>query len=400
MELLVLGSTKQGYNIAIDDALKFSSYAAGVCYMKEDVEDILNEDIEKTKKRIDLTLNNGHHSVFQHVHYSLVFKDIPKIVAMLINNERPYTTSEKSARYTVMDKVPDKERQRYNKWRSIFKELIAAEYPLLDKRHVDKLAMENARYMISVFTPTTMVYTTNLCQINYIIEMLVAFVQKTFSYENHPFMDRLRESIYDFLQVLKPFEIEGMNRKNKNVDLSMIKFRYHEGEFNHYFGDVYDTYYWASFAQLAQAHRHRTLHYNIFLNNLEGMNDKTELYVPRIIQDTSYKDEWLNDLRTLPVDSYPQATKVIVRERGLYEHFILKCHERLCCQAQNEIMTQTAETFKLYKKHLEQTDPDHRMHIDFQHVNPDNLSKTQFKGMWCAGKCNNFGRRYALNRKA
>jgi hypothetical protein len=108
------------------------------------------------------------------------------------------------------------------------------------------------------------------------------------------------------------------------------------------------------------------------------------------------EDQWIDDIMSLPKDSFPQARKILVQERGLYEHFILKCHERLCCQAQNEIMQQTKDTFNLY---LGMSDSTHQIHTEFPGM--DGLkSKTQLKNIWCAGSCNNFGRRYALNRKA
>src|SRR5690606_25479953 len=140
---------------------------------------------------------------------------------------------------------------------------------------------------------------------------------------------------------------------------------------------------------------HRTLHYMAFMDNLDAKNNTTRLYVPNLIKNTSYQDEWLEDLISLPEDSYPQATEVLVNERGLYEHFILKCYERLCCQAQNEIMQQTKETFIKYKRSLELSNPEHKIHQDFPKIDLDNLSKVQLKTMWCAGSCNNFGRRYA-----
>ena len=70
---------------------------AGVCYNKDDFNKLLNEDKEKTKKRAMMTLNNGHHSVFGHTHITLNIENIPRILAMILNNEKEYNTSEKSA---------------------------------------------------------------------------------------------------------------------------------------------------------------------------------------------------------------------------------------------------------------------------------------------------------------
>jgi len=397
MQTIVLGSTKSGYTMPIDEAMKMSSHSAGVCYMKEDIETILNEDIEKTQRRIDQTLSSGHHSVYQHVHYTLVFKDIPKIIAMLINNEKPYTTSEKSARYTKMNKIPIEEKERYDTWLARFKEMIKAEYPLLLDAHITKLAMENARYMISVFTPTTMVYTTNLAQLNYLTEMLLKFIREGEEKRTHnPFFIKLRKQILLFVESLKPFEVEGMNRKEKNLSLSLFSID-KPGELTHHFGNTYETYYWASFAQVAQAQRHRTLHYNSFIPQYLGLDAEQVFYVPPIITNDEMKRDWLYDLLDLPKDTFPQAGKILVQERGLYEHFILKCHERLCCQAQNEIMQQTKDTFNLY---LKLAPIGHKIFSEFSNLDCHLKSKTQLKNIWCAGSCNNFGRRYALNRKA
>jgi thymidylate synthase ThyX len=404
MQTIVLGSTQTGHNMPIDEALKLSSYAAGVCYMKEDVESILNEDIEKTQRRIDMTLSSGHHSVYQHQHYTLVFQDIPKIIAMIINNEKPYTTSEKSARYTKMTKLPIEEKERYDKWLAKFKEMIKAEYPLLLDAHINKLAMENARYMISVFTPTTMVYTTNLCQLNYLTEMLLKFVQDaehemSLSSTGNPFLEKLRKQILLFVESLKPFEVEGMSRKNKNMNLSLFSFESQYGLVRSpYYGDVYDTYYYASFAQLAQAQRHRTINYTSFIPDVTITDREKIYYVPPMIQWTKTQHEWHDDLLSLSPDTFPQARMVLVHERGMYEHFILKCHERLCCQAQNEIMDQTKQIFTEY---LLMAPKHHKIHQDFPNINAQTFnSKVQLKNIWCAGSCNNFGRRYALNRKA
>ena len=82
------------------EAIRFSGREAGICYAKEGYNHIALEPVEKTDKRVSLTLNNGHHSVSDHVQLGLNLQNIPKILAMVLNNEHQYTTSEKSARYT------------------------------------------------------------------------------------------------------------------------------------------------------------------------------------------------------------------------------------------------------------------------------------------------------------
>ena len=51
----------------------------------------------------------------------------------------------------------------------------------------------------------------------------------------------------------------------------------------------------------------------------------------------------------------PQGEIVKVSEMGKYEDFVLKCKERLCSEAQLEIMLQTKENLIKYKKELEKS---------------------------------------------
>ena len=91
------------------------AHSANICYTKKSYDEILTEPIEKTKDRAEGNKNNLHHSVFGHDSLSVYIEGIPKIVAMLLNNEHEYNTSEKSARYTMMQ-PSDKEQKLYDKW--------------------------------------------------------------------------------------------------------------------------------------------------------------------------------------------------------------------------------------------------------------------------------------------
>lgn len=83
------------------------------------------------------------------------------------------------------------------------------------------------------------------------------------------------------------------------------------------------------------------------------MLDKKEYFVPPIILDDQILvDEWLNDMEYVK-DVNPQGEIVKVSEMGKYEDFVLKCKERLCSEAQLEIMLQTKENLIKYKKELE-----------------------------------------------
>ena len=90
-----------------EEAINFGGRLAGVCYSKEGYSKLESEPILNTKRRIDLTINNGHHSVYDHIGITFNIQNIPKILAMILNNEHQYTTSEKSARYTPVVRKDD-----------------------------------------------------------------------------------------------------------------------------------------------------------------------------------------------------------------------------------------------------------------------------------------------------
>ena len=340
MKISILGSTKEKYVLPIEEAIIFSGKAAGICYMPDTLDVLLNEEKEKTLKRADRTLISGHHSVFDHPTYNLALEEIPKILAMILNNEGMYTTSEKSARYTKM-KLEDREKELYEKWIEIFSKEISKEYPNIQEKQVLKLAQENARYLISIFTPsTTMEYSVSLRQINYIMDWFEDFILNA---EDTEFNKMLKPYLKDFNEQLKDLKIEKLDSKVKKRTLSLFDTRTNRNE---EFGENYCTTYKGTFAEFAQAQRHRTINYKITIP------EEMQYYIPLIIKDNEeLKNEWLKDINSLG-DQYPQGLLININERGTVENFILKTKERLCGCAQLEIMLQTKE---ILDKYLEET---------------------------------------------
>jgi len=344
LNVKVLASTLPGSILDLGTAEKFSGHAAGICYMPDSFETILDEPFEKTMKRANMVLQSGHHSVFDHASYTLLLENIPKILAMVLNNEKAYATSEKSARYTQMQ-PSDRERELYDKWMKIFTERILSVYPDTLPEKAKKLAQENARYLISVFTPTTMAYTTTLRQWDYIIHWFKKFIdsesQGESEYENR-FFDKLKLSMKEFLNLTESLVIPGLDDEAKDRSLSLFdSCRGRETNF----GETYCTTYRGSFAQLAQAHRHRTIDYKM------SFLDTPECYVPPIL--VGCKDvveEWVTDFKSVS-DLWPQGTLISICERGTYDNFILKTKERLCSNAQLEISQQTWKTMAKYINH-------------------------------------------------
>ena len=305
--------------------------------MPDNIDTLFSEPLEKTTKRANNTLISGHHSVFEHPTYNLSLEGIPKILAMVLNNEKLYCTSEKSARYTKMECTPEEEKL-YEKWIEIFKNQIFLNYPNFDEKRVQKLAQENARYLISVFTPSTvMEYTVNLRQLNYIINWAKDYIEND---NNDDFSKKLKNVFKEFLKAMPDLEIPGLDSRIKNRKFSLFSER---DSRNEEFGENYSTNYLASFADLAQAHRHRTLIYEMKLL------DKPQYFIPPIIKDTKFEKEWIKDISSLE-KNFPQGMLVQVNERGTIENFVLKCTERLCGFAQLEIMQQTHKTMQKYLK--------------------------------------------------
>jgi len=370
MEVKVIGSTKVGYNLPTNEAIDFAGKSAGICYMPEDLQTLFSEDSKKTERRAKQTLVSGHHSVFDHPTYNLALSGIPKILAMILNNEGMYTTSEKSARYTKME-PSEEEKELYEKWIEKFEAKIKEVYPEMADKQTRKLAQENARGLISIFTPaTTMEYTVSFRQLNYIVNWFKDYIN------NEPdtgFSKQLKPYLKEFVESVSYLIVPELNSDVKERRLSIFDT---SKEHIEYFGEVYSTTYLGTFSQFAQAQRHRTLQYRI------SIPEEQVFYVPLIIRNTELEEEWLKDISFL-AEFYPQGMLIRINERGTVENFVLKCKERLCGCAQLEIMLQTKE---IMDKYVEQT-KDTYQEI-YEYLKPySNGVRCTFKGWKCSSPC-------------
>ena len=379
MKIEIIASTKVGYSMSKEEALDFSGKSAGICYLPDTVETLFAESPEKTQRRVNGNIKSGHHSVFGHPTYNLCFEGIPKILAMVLNNEKIYNTSEKSARYTHM--TPSvQENTLYEKWIHIFEDVISSKYPEFDSKRILKLAQENARYLISVFTPATvMEYTVNFGQLNYIINWAKDYINNA---DDSAFSLKLKDVFKEFLDAMPDLEVDGLDSRIKNRSFSLFSTRPNRYE---EFGENYCTSYLASFAQLAQAQRHRTLSYEM------SLLDTPEYYIPPIIRGTDLENSWLEDISSLS-QYFPQGMLVKINERGTIENFVLKCTERLCGSAQLEIMEQTSE---IMNKYLAATVDKPELH---NYLLPYSKgARCTFPGWKCNSPCI-FGGKNAMNR--
>ena len=379
MKIKVIASTKVGYALPKEEAVDFSGKSAGICYLPDTLDTLFAESAEKTQRRAQGNIKSGHHSVFGHPTYNLSLEGIPKILAMILNNEKMYNTSEKSARYTVMEPSPE-EKELYEKWTKIYAEEISKKYPEFDEKRVKKLAQENARYLISVFTPATvMEYTVNFVQLNYIINWAKDYIENE---TDTAFSVKLKKVFKEFLKEMPDLEVEGLDSRVKNRAFSMFATRKNRSE---EFGENYSVNYLASFAQLAQAHRHRTLSYEM------SLLDTPQYYIPPIIRGTNLEKEWLEDISSLE-EYFPQGMLIKVNERGTIENFVLKCTERLCGAAQLEIMEQTEEIMNKYLDAVKGKSELYNYLLPYSKG-----ARCTFPGWKCTSPCI-FGGKNAMNR--
>lgn len=365
-----------------EKTLNFGGKVAGICYSQDGFKTLENEQEEKTNKRIKQTLNSGHHSVFGHTHISLNIENIPKILAMVLNNEKEYNTSEKSARYTKVENktnsiITREEENLYNKWQTIFENEISYQYGnVFNNSKIKKLTQENSRYLITVFMPTNMIYTTSFRQINYIIAWMNDYIKS--HNKNSDFESILACSMINFIKQLQNLNIIQkellVNQNSRKLSL----FSENINDKREDFGDTYSTIYKGSFAQLAQAQRHRTLNYEM------GLLKENEYFIPPIINhNKTLVLEWLKDIHSLK-NIYPQGQLINIYENGTFDNFILKCKERLCTHAQLEIMQQTRNTLLKYQMILEQ-----KNHPLKHKIEPYTKgAKCTFPNYTCLEKCN------------
>ena len=345
-----------------DTALLYQAKLAGECYTPEGWQKLKMEDDEKSLRRKNMTLGNEHQTPYEHVTIGMEITNLPKIVAMVLNNEKQYSTSEKSERYTEINEEVDENISKnevllYKKWLDIFTMKIEEKYPDQFKpTRIKKLAQENARYLVSVFVTTKMIHTVPWIQLNRICSYMQDYIDShKNSYNN--FESRLCDGFNDFIYACNENnlleDVAMSNRKHR--ELSLFKYKNIN---NDEFGYSYTTKYKGSFALLAQAQRHRTLSYNM------SLDEEPTYYLPPILEgDEVLQNEWIKDIKSVGYAN-PQGELVDIIEQGTYENFILKCKERLCSAAQLEIANQTKETLEKMSKYFHENN--HELSSDIE----------------------------------
>lgn len=383
-----------------------SGKAAGICYMPDNYLESSNgyADADKAIKRAMSTAKRGHHSIFDHGYISYMIRT-SKMMAIVLNSLGVYATSEKSARYTAMKANTPEEQEKYDKWKSKLHKIILDKLPTIDDSsiksrlikaiekdsrasHINtatididvkagcaiygveyesikpvideliadikisddlpsyKLAQENARYMLSVFTPTVLQYSMSYRQTALVADYLRKFWEENRD-NTSSFYKQVAEEAYELSKQFEELFGEFPVHDTKNQGIRLMPDTHNTGKFDKQdiIGDTYTVNYMSSFAALAQEIRHRTIRYSFVLSNAK--HGEMKYYIPEIVKCAGLTDEWLGDIKSLEKFT-PQGTLVNCTEQGLIEDFALKCKERCCSRAQLEVAQITKEILEKF----------------------------------------------------
>ena len=360
----------------------------GTCKAKDGYETIRQQSEETAIKRSNFCADKGHHTVFAHSSLTLEIR-CSKMVAMILNSIGVSNTSEKSARYTEMTPQTEDELKLYNKWREIIKGEIIKVYPdKFKESEVDSLALENARYMLSVLVPTSMVYTLPYRNLSYLTLFLQNLSSNLLQSEDNNFARKLSEELRDLSDELtkKVFDNKVNIIDNKCGHINFMHIQENKTPLTlkkEFFGDVYQANYKASFASVAQIMRHRTI--DLIINFF--CDTRFSFYVPKIIaRDKDLAKEWLKDLESIK-DVIPQATLVDVIERGTFEKFIMKTKERLCGRAQLETQNTCKEIMQKFIDNSDNLSDFNAKEIEKYMCNGKACTRCLFKDFNCVEPC-------------
>lgn len=339
----------------ISNMESFSGKMAGICYMKDTYFNSYVSDSSKSKDRFDRVISTGHHSISDHCFITVLFEDMPKMTAMILNSIGFYNTSEKSGRYTIM-KSDGVNKKLYDKWFEIFFKLIADNDPLMDsitgsETLRKKLAQENARYMLSMFdNAVTMGYTTSLRMWSYVVCWCRDYLETA---KQHTHFDKkvwkCVNDLYLILIANKCYSDKIVDNKGRKFNFLAKQVQFPIWDANTSYGDSYLLKYKTSFANLAQEQRHRTLDYYMVFDGSTPL----EFYTPKLLtlaDNKQYATMWREDLISI-ADSFPIATLVDVVETGFITNFLMKCDERLCGRTMLETMENVRNNLYRFMRH-------------------------------------------------
>lgn len=376
------------------DALIDVGVRAALCFKETKDDQLMSPTDIRNSEGADILINRGLKTIYsdhttpsEHQVITLEITGIPKILCMILNNEKQYSADERSLRYTQVEPneyITELEKDLYDKWLCKFEQIIWNQYQDFylktskgnEKKAriaIHKIAQENARYMVSVLTPTSISYTVPWIQINKLIVYMQRIIDKPLNDLESMIVPYLKEfinlcieknivitknSIYEVANTSEIVKNKLYNnfkdiinyqgdesfiyKNNKGIDLSLFADRNEFSAINseNEYGYSFSYNNRESFACLAQEQRHRTINFEM------NIPDQFQSYVPLIIRDDEkLVQEWINDI-SMVNKVYPQGQLVNVNRSGSIKNLIkYVAQERACTRAQLEIE-------RLYIHHL------------------------------------------------
>lgn len=315
LQLKIIAETKLGEKqyFSPEDALEIAGAAASLCYDENTntgLAKYLNETKEEKVKRGKTMINVGHGSPLEHYTVSFVLENISKIQSIILNNQKLYSLTERSFRYTK----PSKLNSNYDKWFNIF----------VENNYTKKVAKENARYMLSLFDKiSTAYYTMNIRQINVLLRMLEETIYE--APQALPVFDLyIVNELKELYEVLSIFDL-GIN-KSRYQKLNLFEYENHVQN-NYIHGNTYGVSSTISAVGLGQIQRHRTINY--FAKPV-----KFKYYIPKCVSSINMVDDWIKDLQKI---FYPNAICFNIFEEGYVSDFMMKYEIRNTPHVQKEV---------------------------------------------------------------
>lgn len=343
-----------------DHIRQYCGTIGGECYSTDGMPVLASQPKEKAFVRADNCANGGHLSVYGHFVATIEIVGLSKAMCMLLNSTHIYNTSERSMRYTNMKNAcTEEDLKLYDKWKEIFvnkiTETYGKKYPeVFTKSQITKKANENARYIISTYYKTRMVYTTDIRELTNISRTIDYYL--SLNDKMPPLLKGMKDELIEFNTLLKGtgFVFNSFNDQREKEFPILSK---ENKIIKPYYGDCIADTYKMSLSCTAQLERHR------FLNVSMAFDESPEYYIPEILKDDEkLVEDWLKDCESVK-DRFPGATLVNVNEIAPAELIIKKDFERLCTGAQQEICISCLEQAKRIAKNMNESN--HHLKEDF-----------------------------------
>ena len=348
------------------DLKNFVGKIASICYTSKSEDEFWNEDTEKSIKRAENLLKNGHHSPFDQVFVKLYLSEASKITLMAFNGGRFYTAEEGSDRYRPM-KLSRNEQQDFDFLTQLYQEKIDELNPnpckYIQKRK-EKIALENARLcMPTDIQYKDIFYTASLRELNYMYGWSKQFLQDRTAYPD--VCKNMEQDLKDFVCFM---EKRGLVMKNLNdhFDRGFAFFKKQPQKANE-FGYNYCMSYDCSIACAGQMERHRFLNCNFDVKN----SDEIEFYMPKIIVDDLRKKAEVEAIYEKYRSRYPQGTLGTMTECATINDFLRVLYERDCAMAQYEINEVVQKNLTKYLDGLRNETEDVETLIHLSKINAD-----------------------------